>query len=185
MAHAHVAAGPLTPEEFGAQFDQFSEAVIRLETLPSYSVGGAEEERIQAWRDGLPRPERSVRTSPWLARIATTTVTKGKSWQRVRVVDEPLTEYQRYQLQSYVESQAAGEQVRIARRDQVSDDGPDFWLFDGVDGYAVVMRYDADGRWVGAERTEDPSVLRALAHRVSVVEKHTMTLNESLATVGA
>lgn len=174
----------MTPESFGTQFDQFEEVVVRLETLPSYSVGGAEEERIQAWRDGRPRPVRSVRTSVWLARIATTTVMEAKSWRRVRIVDEPPTEYQRYQMQGYRESQAAGEQVLIVPRGRVSDDGPDFWLFDGVEGYALVMHYDTDGRWLGAERTDEPARLRGLAGRVERVEKHAMTLNEYLAEAG-
>ena len=55
--------------DLGACFDLFERSAFRLETLPVYAVA-AEDERLRAFRLGLPRPERSVRTSPWLARIA-------------------------------------------------------------------------------------------------------------------
>ena len=84
-------------EDFDAHFDRFTRTVFRLETLQDYTAPG-EAERVEAFRCGRPRPERSVRTSPWLARIAVATVTEAKRWQRVRVVEEPLTGYTRYQL---------------------------------------------------------------------------------------
>ena len=60
----------LARADLNACFDLFERTAERLEALPAYAVGGAEEERLRAFRLGLPRPERSVRTSPWLARIA-------------------------------------------------------------------------------------------------------------------
>lgn len=172
----------MTPEDFDAHFDRFHHTVIRLETLPAYDVGGSEAERIQAWRNHQPRPERSVRTSPWLARIAVT-ATQNKQWRRVRVLDDPPTEYQRYQLDSYVESQAAGEQILIASRRDVGDVGPDFWLFDtdrpGV--FAIVMRYDDEGHWTGADLTTDPSALDEMHARVQRVAGHARPLNVYLA----
>jgi hypothetical protein len=64
-------------------------------------------------------------------------------------VHHPLTEYTRYELISFVESQAVGEQIRIVdlnRHPELSDLGPHFWLFDaGQPGEsAIVMRYEAD-----------------------------------------
>lgn len=136
----------MTPGDFNALFDQFAATVFRLETLPAYMVGGAEQERVQAFLEGRPRPERSVRTSPWMARIAATTAA-GKNWSRLRVVDNPLTDYQRYQLESYRESQSVGEQIFIVARDQVGDWVRDFWLFDQhlPTAHAVLMRYSPDG----------------------------------------
>ena len=115
----------MTPAELGACFDRFTATAFRLETLQDYT---GEEGRLEAFRLGQPLPVRSVRTSPWLARIAVTTVA-GKRWQRVRVVEEPLTEYTRYEMASYVESQAAGEEIRILRNPPTPMRG-DFWLFD-------------------------------------------------------
>ncbi|OZM82628.1 DUF6879 family protein [Pseudonocardia sp. MH-G8] len=172
----------LTASEFDSLFDRFETSVARLEALPAYAVGGAEAERLSAYRQGRARPLRSVVTDPWLARMAISTLTAGKSWTRVRVVDEPLTDYQRYQLQSYRESQAVGEQVQIAPRSQVGDVGTDFWLFDehGDQPRAVLMHYHSDGRLDRreiVEHREQIADLVALLRRVAV---RAVPLNEFL-----
>jgi hypothetical protein len=48
-----------------------------------------------------------------LRRIALTTAA-GKSWSRIHVIQEPLSEYLRYELIGYVESMAVGEEIRLA-----------------------------------------------------------------------
>jgi hypothetical protein len=136
--------------EFDALFDDFEHTAFRYEGRRLYDVGGAEAERIQAWREHQPRPERSVRTSPWLRRIAVTTAA-GKDWCRVRTVDWPLPEYLRYELGGYIESQAAGDRIHMVDRNIVPDGAPDFWLFDGGTEHAraAVMTYSADGAFEG------------------------------------
>jgi hypothetical protein len=148
----------VTPDEFNAAFHAFRVSAFRLECLQTYAVS-AEDARLRAFREGLPRPERSVRTNPWLARIAATTIA-GKSWSRVRLVRHPLTEYTHYELIGFTESQAVGEQIRIVDLDahaELGRLGPDFWLFDAgeSDAFAIVMRYDAAGSVLGYERTTD------------------------------
>jgi hypothetical protein len=174
--------GALTTAEFDALFDGFSTTVTRLEALPAYAVGGAEAERLRAFREGRPRPLRSVRTDSWLARIAVSTVTNGKSWTRVRVVDEPMTDYQRYQLQSHRESQAVGELVRIVPRSLAGDVGMDFWLFDedGERPLAVLMHYHPDGRLDRRELVEQLDRVAGLAARLHRVEALAVPLNEFL-----
>lgn len=169
--------------DFGALFDSFTTSVFRLEQRPSYSVGGSEADRLAAFRDGTPRPERSVRTSPWLARIATSTVTDGKTWTRVRVVDDPLTEYQRAQLESYKESQAAGEQIHITGRIDRVHSVPDFWLFDAGTEHAhvVLMHYDNDGSLLEREPVHDPGQVRALGELAELLLSESVPLNEFLA----
>lgn len=174
----------MTPEEFDALFDSFRHDVFRLEGLPAYA--GEEDDRLQAFYSGQPMPERSVRTEPWLARIALTTITEHKSWLRVRVVDEPMTEFQRYQLEPYRESQAAGEQIRIVTRAELGDNGPDFWLFDGGTGDArgIVMHYSDDYRWLGADLITDPVLLAGLDGRRQAAVAKAVPLNEFVAKVG-
>jgi hypothetical protein len=70
----------------GGCFEVFKVRAFRLETLSTYAVPA--EEGLRAFRLGLPRPERPVRTSSWLRRIADTTAA-GKSWRRVRVLGRP------------------------------------------------------------------------------------------------
>ena len=174
----------MTAGDFDALFDEFTSTVVRLETLPEFRVGGAEQERIDAWRAGRPRPLRSVATDPWLARIARTTMSDGKVWRRVRILEDPPTEYQRYQLAGYVEAQTVGDQVRVAiRPDVLDDDGPDFWLFDeGLPtARAAVMHYDAEGRWLGWDLVAEASALAELGERVRRVDAVAVPLNEYLA----
>lgn len=174
----------LTYDEFDALFDRFSHDVFRLETLQHYAVS-EEDERLRAFRDGTPRPERSLRTSPWLARIAVTTV-QGKRWSRIHVVEHPLSEYLRYELLGYIESAAVGEEIRITDRAADPDLvglGPDFWLFDteSADAYAVLMHYDQGGEVLGFEHTSDQGVLRRCRAQRDTALKHSVALNKYLA----
>lgn len=178
----------MTSEEFDECFDRFRESAWHLETLQRYIFAG-EDDRVRAWREGLPRPERSVRTSPWLRRVAVTTAA-GRRWGRVHIVRHPLSEYLRYQMMGKIESAAAGEEIRIA--DLAADPalatvGPDFWLFDGdsADAYAVLMHYGQDGRWQGAELTTDPEVLEKCRRDQAVALAHSVQLNVYLAAAGA
>jgi hypothetical protein len=174
----------MTPEDFAACFDRFKESAFRLETLQRYTVPD-EAERIRMFREGRPRPERSVRTSPWLRRVAVTTAA-GKRWQRVHVVDHPLSEYLRYELVGYVESAAAGEEVRIADRATHPDLGKlttDFWLFDADSGNAsaVPMHYDEGGHLLGYELTQRLEELDQRRSERDLALAHSVSLNEYLA----
>ena len=55
--------------DFSPCFDDFRSSAFRLETLQRYDVP-AEADRIAAFREHRPLPERSPRTSPFLRRIA-------------------------------------------------------------------------------------------------------------------
>lgn len=167
----------MTPDEFNAAFDTFQVSAFRLECLQTYAIR-VEDARLRAFREGLPRPERSVRTSPWLQRMAAATIA-GKLWSRVRLIRHPLTEYTRYELIGFVESQAVGEQIRIVdlnAHPELGDLGPDFWLFDAGEPheFAIIMRYEA-GSVLGYERTTDVDWCRdqhdaALAGSISLAE---------------
>jgi hypothetical protein len=172
----------MTPAEFGACFDRFRVSAFRLEGLPAYDVP-EEAEQLAAWRAGRPRRERSVRTSPWLARIAATTAA-GKSWQRARLVELPLSSYVTWELAGYVESQACGEEIRIAERPPQLIGQPDFWLFDGDEpgAFAAAMLYDDRGRYLGAELVTDPDELARMRTARDVAWAAGVPLNEFLAT---
>lgn len=171
----------MTGAEFGALFDRFQHSAFRLETLPAYDVP-EEAEDLASWRAGRSQPERSVRTSPWLARMAVTTAA-GRSWQRVRLVSSPPTEYERYEFGGYVESQACGEEIRVALRAPALVAAGDFWLFDvGTPGAcAAVMHYDPDGRYLDADLVTDPASIRSLADARGAAWRAGQPLNEYLA----
>ena len=177
--------GSLARADLDACFELFERTAERLEVLPVYAIGGAEEERLRAFRLGLPRPERSVRTSPWLARIAQTTEA-GKSWRRVRVVGWPLTEYERYQMIGYQESAAAGDVVRIADRSahpELAVLDRDFWLFDadGPRPFAALMTYDKTGGYLGSEITAAPDVVEHCKAVRQLAERYAVSLESYLA----
>lgn len=175
----------LAGADLAACFDLFERTAERLEVLPAYAVGGAEEERLRAFRLGLARPERSVRTSPWLARIARTAA-GGKSWRRIRVLGWPLTEYQRYQLAGYQESAAAGDVIRIADRSahpELAALGRDFWLFDadGPQPFAALMSYDEAGAYLGSEITTVPVVVERCRSELRLAGRYAVPLDTYLA----
>lgn len=175
----------MTFEEFDAWFDRFERSTFRLETLQRYAVS-EEDERLRAFRNGTPRPDRSVRTSPWLRRIAVTTAA-GKRWQRVHVVEHPLSEYLRYEMEGYVESAATGEEISIADRaahPDLATLGPDFWLFDAEfdHAFAILMHYDQDGHVLDFEHTDDPGTLQHCCAQRDLAVAHSVGLNTYLAT---
>jgi hypothetical protein len=136
----------------GQAFETFRVSAFRLETLPAYDVP-EEANEISAFLAGEPSPERSVRTSPWLAQIATSTVA-GRDWRRLRLLSTEPVPYETWELDRYLESQACGEQVRILPRDLHQDLAiGDFWMFDvGMASEAVfAMRYSDSGELIRSD----------------------------------
>ena len=174
----------ITGADLAQCFDLFERSAFRLETLRRYSVAG-EDERLRAFRLGLPRPERSVRTSPWLARIAATTAA-GKSWRRIRVLSRPLSEYERYQIIGYQESIEAGDVVRIADRSahpELASLRRDFWLFDAEapQPFAALMSYDDQGSYLGAQVSAEREVIEACKTAQRLAERYAVSLADFLA----
>jgi hypothetical protein len=172
-------------------FSRFRSSAFRLEALPAYAVSG-EAERIEAWRDGRARPERSVRTSGYLRDVAAN-VLAGLERTRVRIVDHPLSEYCRYQMAGYIESAAAGEQIRIVVRNGGSEQSTpdldsvvnDFWFFDmgTEDESAVLLEYDVTGAFTGARLAAGPDL--ALCRQLwALAYQHSVHLNEYLVSAG-
>lgn len=162
----------------GDAFTTFTRSAFRLETMPAYDVP-QETAELEAYRAGRPMAERSVRTSAWLANMATTAAS-GRDWRRVRLIGSAPTLYESWELDRYVESQACGEQIRIAPREQNAELlGADYWLFDEAAAYA--MRYTTAGAFLGADRVDDPQELADLVHLAAQLWERAEPLNEYLA----
>jgi Family of unknown function (DUF6879) len=182
-----TARAQLAHAELAQCFDLFEVSAFRLETLRAYAAP-TEDERLRAFRLGLPRPERSVRTSPWLRRIAETTAA-GKSWRRIRVLGRPLSEYERYQMIGYRESAAAGDVIGIAERSahpELAALDHDFWLFDaeGPEPFAALMNYDAEGVYLGSEISVSPDAIEHCRATQRLAERHAVPLDAYLAQLG-
>lgn len=154
--------------------DSFRSTAFRLETLPSYGVAG---------EGGL----RSLRDNRYLARVARTTLA-GRSWARVRIVDDPLPGYQREQIHRvYVESNACGESVYLFPRAEFSHCRSDFWLFDRGERSACAVRlwFDEHGAPARDELVTDPDLLDELHDDALDLLTLATPLGEFLAAVDA
>ena len=156
-------------------------SVFRLEAQPAYDVP-TEADAIAAFTDGRPLPERSVRTNGYLQLVAAARQ-RGVTWTRVRVVDEPLTDYQRFQLAVYPGSVEAGENVLIAGRGVLhglAAPVTDFWMIDaGHWGQRVIaMHYTPTGVFTGLRRVRHVAPWRKLA---DIAISHAIPLDQFLA----
>lgn len=142
-------------DEYDRLFGGATSSIFRLETLNVYDVPH-EREAFEAFcrGEGYTRDEDD---EAWTSRIRDDTA-KGKRWQRVHVVDRPLSQYLRFEVETgYAISGPAGEEIGMIERDP---NGPawhrehsDFWLLD--DQVLIVMRYSPDGQVLGRDLVED------------------------------
>lgn len=149
----------VTSPEFDALFASFKHTAYRLETLQQYDVS-YEIGSYRAFLAGQPMP-RDAAKNAWVDMLSEATMA-GKTVQRVHLVNEPLTDYLRYEMEwSYAPNADFGEDIRIlpssaapshdlARLGILSD----YWLFDSSDLW--VMEYDHDGAFVHIEQLGDP-----------------------------
>lgn len=137
----------LTPFADAAHlFEDFQHTAWRLETQRGYAVD-RESDKWQRWASGEAlgfEPD-----SPWhqLVRAA---AEEGKRFERVRLVDDPPTEGQRFLLTSGNGNVAAGEDIRNMWRadaEQLGLPSYDFWLFDS--STLAKFAFDSAGTTLG------------------------------------
>jgi hypothetical protein len=178
----------LAPGDLDGCFEVFKVSAFGLETLRAYA-GPAGDERLRAFRLGLPRPGRPARADPWLRRVTVTTAA-GKSWHRIRVLGRPLTEPECAQLIGYREAAQAGEVIRIADRSlhpELAVLARDFWLFDAGTArpFAALLSHDHAGAYLGAAITSEPAVVMACVTARDLARRHSVPLGGYLARLKA
>lgn len=147
---------------FDDHFERAEVNIFRLETLQCYGNSG-EDPALAAFEAGESHLVTPAKRE-WVALIRDRTGA-GCAMERVHVVEEPVTDYLRFELTwSYAVNVDAGEDIRIL---PVAPGGTwpcglpertDFWLFDFSVLYA--LRYDQDGSWVAAEQVTELSAIR-------------------------
>jgi hypothetical protein len=148
---------PLVPfDEITHLFADFEHTAWRLESREAYA-----SDRITSRYERFLRGEKLSYepAHPWYVNVRTQ-VARGKRFERVRVVDDPPTEGQRYLLASGLGNVAAGEDIRNISRQRAVEIGlpnEDFWLFDSR--IMVRLVFAEDDRTLGVEVTEDPAVV--------------------------
>jgi hypothetical protein len=155
-----VPGHPISEVEFGRLLKSFNRSAWRLETYDSYHLDyeAADFERFVAGHP-VPPPEVSW-WRPWLDRISAM-AQQGKRVGRVRILAEPPTDYQRWELWAARWHADAGEQIGYLGRSQAVALGlptdHDWWLLD--EQAVIVMRFDETGRIAGKELVTDPGIV--------------------------
>jgi hypothetical protein len=145
--------------DLGWWLENFKESAFRLERLRSYNMP-EEAEMLAAFKRGekVQLPE----DHPWPP-LVKRQCSSGKIMQRARVVDQPPTEYQRFELSLYPRSVEAGEQIHVYERGSIPEIflyEVDFWLFDNHTVY--ILNYDTDGQFLGFEQAFDMVTYRRI-----------------------
>lgn len=160
----------LTDDQFSEQLDTFHSA-FRMEVKAAYSVVG--ERRMYAkFLAGQPptvdADDEYYRD--WLEDVAKRTAA-GATLIRVRISDQPPTEYQRFLRWSDHLNRDAGETIHYLNRAEALAKGipaepadPDWWILD--DKRLLVITHDGTGRRIRAEiDTTDKALHQARSWR--------------------
>lgn len=140
--------------EFFELFQRFTRSARRLESR-SQSYVEEEQPRYRAFLAGELPETCGGEPTAW-TEMVNRHAAAGRPFQRVRVMDEPLSDYNRYLLYRTPYNLAAGEDIRYLNRDSANRlDLPDhdFWVFDS--GLVCLLRFTADGRPIGHDLIAD------------------------------
>ncbi|MGV9302765.1 DUF6879 family protein [Nonomuraea sp. NPDC004354] len=166
----------LSEAELGDLLSSFTASAFRFELRERYnSTVGAEP--FRKWRAG--EPDDYVWHRSWMEKISRD-VAAGKTWQRIRIVSVPPSDYTRYGIEVARLSVEAGEDIRYLRRDKAEQLGLrpyDAWLLDG--SRLVWLHFnDADDTFTGAELVTDPDVVSRHARWRDLGLEHAQPLDE-------
>lgn len=159
-------------------FRSYRYTAWRLETRRFY--GKVNEDRpYQEWLAG--KDPGIEWFKPWL-RMMREELARGKRMERVRIIDDPPSDYLRWELWGTPYNLGVGEDIRYLPRDHpvVAElPGEDFWVFDSR---AVAwLQFDGD-QFIGATIDESPgAVTEAVAAR-DAAWHHALTYPQYMAT---
>lgn len=147
---------PIPFEEIGYLFEEFEHTAWRLETRRGYA-----SDRVSPRWEAFQRGEKLEYDpgNPWHANVRRQTE-QGKRFERVRLVDEPPTEGQRFLLASGLSNVEAGEDIRNMYRAEAHRLGLpecDFWLFDSRT--VVKFVFDDQEETLGVHLLEDAATV--------------------------
>ncbi|MFI6296675.1 DUF6879 family protein [Nonomuraea sp. NPDC050790] len=153
----------LTGAEFGQVIHEFEHTAFRLELQPAY-LEPEEAGMLAAFLRGEPEPPDSVpELRQWFDRIAQH-AQQGKRVERVRVQDDPPTDYQRFERWLDPWNVGAGEVMRYLTRQKAHEiallpaaGSTDWWLLDS--SRLILMHFDSNHRRVRNELVTDPAVV--------------------------
>lgn len=145
----------LSSPDFQGLFSSYKSSAFRLETLQTYAVSYEDK----PFQDFLAGKERYTddQHKQWVEQIRAN-IAAGKTMSRVHVIEEPLTDYLRFEiLWPYRDNVDAGDQIGLVvvqRGDwPAAIPKQDFWLFD--ENLVAEMIYDERYGFVEAVITDN------------------------------
>jgi Family of unknown function (DUF6879) len=149
----------ITEAEFDHLLRTFSRSAFRFETRDAYALD-YEQADFDRFLAGAPVPPPEVDWwRPWLDQIRSQ-ANEGKRVSRVRVLAEPPTGYQRWELWAARWHAEAGEQIGYLTRRQAHSLGlpdGDWWLLD--DERVIIMGFDEQNRIEAKTLIADPGLI--------------------------
>ncbi|BFP50655.1 hypothetical protein SCMC78_04620 [Streptomyces sp. CMC78] len=139
---------------FGKLFENFKHTAWRLETRRRYASDEVTDTYDQFLRGEAPVWDLDT---PWARTIREKTA-EGASVARVRIIDAPPTDGQRYLTAHAEKNEALGEVIRNLSRTQADAlqlPLEDFWLFDSR--LVALLRFDGDDNLVDVELITEPA----------------------------
>lgn len=175
----------LPDAEFWESLHNFQHSAFRLELQPDYREPG-ETDLADAWLAGEHvDPETDPGLAEWFRRIREH-VRAGRTVERVRVHEDPPTDYQRWERWLGRWNAAAGEQIRYLTRARAHEIGllpaagdEDWWLHD--DAHLLVMRF-AGGRRIENEIITDPEIVHRACKWRDLALRHSALDHEAAIT---
>ncbi|CAL9410152.1 hypothetical protein SUDANB19_01632 [Streptomyces sp. enrichment culture] len=143
----------ITFDDFGRMFTTFKHSAWRLETRRRYASDEATDTYHEFLRTGTVTWDHN---DPWCENRRRQTAS-GKRIERVRILDSPRTEGQRYLLDNARRNTAVGETIRmLGRTDAKALRLPeeDFWIFDAR--VVALLVFDTDDELTGVELVTNP-----------------------------
>lgn len=140
----------------------FKQSAFRFEARRAYALT-YERADFEKFLAGSPVPPPELDWwRPWLDKIATLTA-EGKQVSRVRVLDEPPTDYQRWEMWAAPWHSQAGERIGYVPRAAAARAmlplwlGQDWWLLD--DKRVICMSFTETGEIENRKITTDPGTV--------------------------
>ena len=168
----------LSGEDFTDLFRRYRHTAWRLETRSHYGKLN-EDQPFQDWSAG--KDPGLEWFKPWLHMMREELAT-GKRMERVRLIDDPPSDYLRWELWGTPYNLGVGEDIRYLPRDHpIVAELPDhdFWVFDS----RTVARLEFAGdRFLGASLSEDPGYVLAALQARDAAWHHALTFTEYMAT---
>ncbi|MEU4294906.1 DUF6879 family protein [Kribbella sp. NPDC026596] len=146
----------ITADDLTELTGSFKRSMVHLEARDAYGTD-TELPHLAKWLAG--EPDDFAWLQDWCEKIAAH-VNAGRSARRIKIVSEPLSDYQRWAYGAFTPIAEAGEDIHWVPRPRVSTvgiPGNDYYLFDGK--RVVFLHYAGTGLNTSFTTTTDREVV--------------------------